>query len=366
MVSAQPFLDYRSLKSLGPLSAPNSLGLRLPAGFTGQLLAQGRKKVRRFDGTETAYSWHTAPDGGACFATPDGGWIYVSNSEVNFGGGGAGALRFDNQGRVIDAYSILSGTNNNCAGGPTPWGTWLSCEEVPFGSVYECDPLGRSPARKCPGLGNFKHEAIAIDPVAMQAYLTEDEGDGRFYRYTPGNLIDGRMNLDEGLLEVALVDTNGRVQWESVKNANPSGFSTPTRKQIRESRAFDGGEGIWHHEGRVYFTTKGDNRVWTFDIAAQSLSILYDRRTAKTAILSGVDNVTVSRDGHVLVAEDGGDMQICVLGPFGDVYPLLQLVDQDGSEITGPAISPDHKRLYFSSQRGQGSGLTYEILGSFA
>jgi secreted PhoX family phosphatase len=59
-------------------------------------------------------------------------------------------------------------------------------------------------------------------------------------------------------------------------------------------------------------------------------------------------------------------MQICVLGPFGDVYPLLQLVDQDGSEITGPAISPDHKRLYFSSQRGQGSGLTYEILGSFA
>lgn len=370
MVSAQPFVDYRTLKNLGSLRAANAAGMRLPEGFTGQLIAQSGKRVRRADGSETSYKWHTFPDGGACFPTEDGGWIYTSNSEVPLSGGGAGALRFDSSGGIVDAYSILDGTTSNCAGGPTPWGTWLSCEEYSGGRVFECDPYGQKPAVLCEGLGKFKHEAAAVDPVNGHIYLTEDESDGRFYRYTPSEIeADGRMNLQKGLLEVAVIDRDGNVNWAALDNPVPGLFATPTRKQVKNSRAFDGGEGIWFHEGLIYFTSKGDNRVWSYSTSEQKLGIVYDRSTAKSKILSGVDNVVVSADGHILVAEDGGDMQIVILGPYGDIYPLVQLVNQDGSEITGPAINPLNNTLYFSSQRGpQGgsNGATYQILGSFA
>ena len=116
-----------------------------------------------------------------------------------------------------------------------------------------------------------------------------------------------------------------------------------------------------------FSTTKGDNRVWKYDTRNQTMGITYDKKTSPKPILSGVDNVTVSEDGHVLVAEDGGDMQIVILGPFGDIYPLLQVTGQNNSEITGPAIAPNKDRLYFSSQRGgrKGKGITYEIAGNF-
>lgn len=366
MVSAQPLLDIRSLKNLGPLQAPDALGLRLPLGFTGRMIAQGKKKVRRGNGTETAYAWHTAPDGGACYATADGGWVYTSNSEVLLGGGGAGAIRFDNQAAVVDAYSILSGTTSNCAGGPTPWQTWLSCEEHGGGRVYECDIYGKTKAVLCEGLGKFKHEAAAVDPELGHIYLTEDEGDGCFYRYTPRDITgDGRMNLQQGTLEVAIIDNSGNVSWTPLTNATPGTLATPTRKQIKNARSFNGGEGIWYHEGTIYFTSKGDNCVWSYSTSTQTLGLVYQQKTSNTPILSGVDNVTVTKDGHILVAEDGGDMQIVILGPYGDIYPLLQLENQSGSEITGPAINHLGNRLYFSSQRYASNGATYEISGNF-
>ena len=137
------------------------------------------------------YTWHEFPDGGATFAQPDGGWIYVSNSESSAAvSGGASAIRFSADGQITSAYRILGGTRQNCAGGPTPWGTWLSCEETGFGFVYECDPTGAAPARKLRALGAFKHEAAAVDPINRHVYLTEDKSDGRLYRFTPRNYPD--------------------------------------------------------------------------------------------------------------------------------------------------------------------------------
>lgn len=355
-VNATDLLPFNTLLS------PDGNGVRLPVGFTSRVVARSGQK-------QFGYTWHPAPDGGATFLTEDGGWVYVSNSEMGNHSGGVGALRFNRQGRLIDAYSILSNTSDNCAGGPTPWQTWLSCEERDRGSVWECDPFGKNAPKERNALGLFKHEAVAVDPNSHQLYLTEDEEDGCLYRYTPYSTDQlGRPDLDNGLLEVAEVIYGrlGPIRWHTVPD--PLATQISTRKQVANSTRFNGGEGIWYHQSFVYFTTKGDNRVWAYDIKKNLLTILYDSITYIQPILTGVDNITVNEAGKLLVAEDNGNMQIVVVTKQS-VYPLLQVVGHKRSEIAGPAFSPDGSRLYFSSQRGEsgrsGDGVTFEIMGSF-
>jgi len=354
-----------NLANLGPLQDPDENGLRLPLGFTSRIIARSGMPVVNSD-----YVWHNAPDGGAVFATGAGGWIYVSNSETPPQlGGGAGAIRFSSNGDIFDAYRILADTWQNCAGGGTPWGTWLSCEETERGQVWECDPFGELDGVARPAMGVFKHEAAAIDEANQHAYLTEDVGDGRFYRF----VYDAPEDLSAGELQVAEVlgeGPEGMIEWRTVPD--PGAEATDTRYQVASSTAFNGGEGIWVQEGLVYFATKGDNRVWTYDTATSMLTILYDAATSSTPILTGVDNLTVTPAGDVVVGEDGGDMQIVAVTAEGSVVPLVQVTGQDGSEVTGPAFGPSLQRLYFSSQRGPDgldllgrSGITYEVSGPF-
>ena len=91
------------------------------------------------------------------------GLVYTVNSEVPVVGG-CSALRFDASGEIVDAYSILDGTSVNCAGGRTPWDTWISCEEFPAGRCFECDPFQPSDGNVREALGTFQHEAVAVDP----------------------------------------------------------------------------------------------------------------------------------------------------------------------------------------------------------
>jgi secreted PhoX family phosphatase len=311
------------------------------------------------------YEWHVAPDGGATFATPDGGWIYVSNSEFPIAGG-VGALRFDADGTLVDAYPLLRETNVNCAGGATPWGTWLSCEEVAEGRVFECDPLGEHDAIEHAALGLFKHEAVAVDATQNHLYLTEDESNGGFYRFVPDRIAsDGYADLSAGKLQIAELATDGAVTWHDV----PDRLLTegiPTREQVAASTPFKGGEGIWYFDDTIFFSTKGDNRVWAYSVTQQRLDVLYDAAAAQDPVLTGVDNLTGTCCGDILVAEDGGDMQIVAIRPDGSLKVLAQVVGHDESEITGPAFDPSGTRLYFSSQRGVGSGgITYEVTGPF-
>ncbi|MBX3232392.1 MAG: DUF839 domain-containing protein [Labilithrix sp.] len=353
--AARPARLVSRIAEIGPLGGPDANGVRLPPGFTSRVVAQTHDVVV----AGKPYVWHASPDGGATFATEDGGWIYVSNSEETKGKGGAGALRFDASGEVVDAYAILRGTSNNCAGGPTPWGTWLSCEEHARGRVHECDPKNAVPAAARPALGAFKHEAVTVDPILHHLYLTEDEPDGCLYRFVPSGFPD----LSAGTLEVA-VAAGDAVAWRPVPDPLFTG-KRPTRYQVAGALRFNGGEGIWWHDGVVYFSSKGDNRIRAYDTKTSTLRLLYDAAAFEAPVLTGVDNVTVSASGDVLVAEDGGRMKVVAITPSGEPKPLLQLVGYADSEITGPAFDPSGRRLYFSSQRGRRGGTTFEVTGPF-
>ena len=356
----------------GPLQKSNQYDMRLPAGFTARVVARSDKPPIKGE----KFKWHRAPDGGACFATEDEGWIYVSNSELGRARGGASALRFDRSGDLVDAYPILRNSNSNCAGGATPWNTWLSCEEPDRaprrGVVWECDPYGRQEAVARTALGLFRHEAVAVDSDEGILYMTEDMGRGCLYRYIPsGQDAAGRYDLTSGDLQVACWTSEARdkLRWETVPD--PSAAQVPTREQVEAAAHFSGGEGIAWHDGKVFFTTKNDNRLWRYDTASQSIDIMYDDAHFSSPVLRGVDNVTITCTGDVLVAEDGDNMQLVAVNSRGEVQPLVQMIGHELSEMAGPAFNPQYTRLYFSSQWGRtgsrhgSGGTTYEVTGPF-
>ena len=359
--------------------APDANGMILPPGFTSRVVAVAGEPVG-----DTDFEWHIFPDGAATFDDGNGGWIHTVNSEVLLAGAaGVSAIHYDADGNIIDAYPLLRNSNSNCGGGPSPWGTFLSGEEVfaSGGYLWECDPTRATEPKAHEAMGIFVHEAAAVDPVREQVYQTEDMLDGRLYRYTPDNYHD----LSSGLLEVAAVAENGSVSWIEVPD--PSGAEMPPRQQVPESTGFLGGEGIWYHDDWIFFSTKFDHKIHGINVADSTHTLLYDPNpediAAGTAVLSGVDNLTVDAGtGDIFVAEDGGNMEVVIITPDGVVAPFARLVDQDNSEITGPVFNPRRDRLYFSSQRGPSprtigeinpmvvtedrfGGITYEVSGPF-
>jgi secreted PhoX family phosphatase len=159
----------------------------------------------------------------------------------------------------------------------------------------------------------------------------------------------------------------------------PTPFDTPTRHQVPEMTPFDGGEGIWHDGGVLYFTTKGDKRVWAYDAASGTLDIVFDRAAAPDSSLDAVDNVTVSAAGEIFVCEDGGNMEIGLITPEREVSPFLRFFGdahpvsgEFKSEVCGVVFDPSGTRLYCTSQRAHpprpdapGPGAVYEISGPF-
>jgi len=352
----------RKGRGYGPLGRPDDNGIRLPEGFSSRIVARGDEPV-----AGTGYRWHLASDGAATFPRDDGGFVLVSNSETFEGG--ASALRMGRDGRVEGAYRILSGTTQNCSGGGTPWGTWLSCEEVEDGRVWECDPSGRRRAVPHDAMGVFKHEAAAVDPRGRRVYLTEDLIDGGLYRYTPSAWPD----LAKGVLEIARVHGED-VEW--VRLPDPLARRERTRRQVKGSLELKRGEGIWLDGSTLYVSTTADHRVHAYDTRRERLKVIYDGLASASAPLLRVDQMTGSPGGEIFVCEDIAteEIDMGVIDRDRRVSRFLSVTgpQHERSEITGVTFDPSGRRMYFASQRAfpaselePGPGAVYEITGPF-
>ena len=248
----------------GPLVGPDANGLMLPQGFTSRRIARSLETV-----PGTSYLFPVFPDGQATFRTGDGGWILVTNSEsLAPAGAGASAVRFGPDGTVVGAYRILGDTNTNCAGGPTT-----------VGHVAVLRGDGQRP-----GLGVRPGRRAGRGAAPRAGGLQPRGGGGRPRRRAPvPHRGRGRRALlplhaarlsrawPTVLLEVAVVAPGRAASPGGGARPHTAESGVPTRAPgPRQATRFRGGEGIWYARDVLYFTTKGDRKVWAYDAARAS------------------------------------------------------------------------------------------------
>lgn len=397
----------------GPLVSDPAGLLDLPEGFRYRVLAKGGSGYASgFTTYDDGQKFAGDADGAASFAIGGNRTVIVLNHELStselgervpttFGGrpvptydsavaGGTSNIVLDRLNRVSSVYPSLAGTFNNCAGGPTPWGTWLTCEEtqntvngVPHGYIFEVDPLGKlTTGQPYKGMGRFPHEAVGIDPLTGIAYMTEDHNNGLLYRFVPtdnsmeyGSLGNGgtvAAMKAEGLLrlgEVKTIGTTVRVSWVDVPGGNADIVNLNqawTNDQVTRSRKL---EGCWFGaDGTYYFTSADESmagiehhgQVWALDPANDMITLVayipVDHPT-----FDRPDNVTVMPWGQLLLCEDGNDEQYLVgCEPSNGALWAFARNASGNNEFAGANFSPDGKTLFVSVQN---PSTTFAITG---
>jgi len=308
--------------------------------------------------------------------------------------------------QVEKSYLSLAGTIVNCAGGPTPWGSWITCEETDVtgaeigterdhGYVFDvpAEPDGKlvDPIALT-GLGRFEHEAVAIDPRTGIVYLTEDDADGLFYRFLPaaqGELAKGGRLQALVVLGQPGVDTRNwdtspvsfaprkRLKTAWVDLAAPESPDKDLRFRGRKDGAavFARGEGMWFGKGEVYFTaTSGgkaqNGQIWRYkpsrfegtpdEVKSPGLLELFSEPNDESR-MQRCDNITFSPRGDIFICEDGPeDNYLRFVAPNGAVSTFARNAYEGKSELTGVCFSPDGSTMFVNIQV---PGITLAITG---
>ncbi|MGA5320619.1 alkaline phosphatase PhoX [Streptomyces seoulensis] len=401
----------------GPLHPDPDGLLALPAGFSYRVVTySGRTRLESGEPTPSNH------DGTAAFAGPRGAVLLVNNHELKGPRAGWEHPVPLTEGLVYDPAASggctvvevrrdhvaewvgIAGTSTNCAGGSTPWGTWLTCEETEdragqngmtkdHGYVFEVDPADRR-ANRAPkplkALGRYAHEAVVADPKRGHLFLTEDASgpNGLFYRWTPPEgFHHGRGRLrtladDAGVLQAfRCFDSGGRfvddlsratrtgtvygVDWVDVPDRDAA--TVPVRKQFTDGQVTRARklEGMWWGDGGVYVVSsyareespvQHDGQVWFYDPRRRTLTLKVLLGTGGE--FDGPDNITVSPYGGLVIAEDGeGAQHLFGATDGGRTYPIarneLNLGTESApaySEFTGVTFSPDGHTLFANIQ----------------
>jgi secreted PhoX family phosphatase len=400
--------EFSSAAGYGPIrpATDQSTGLQLislPKGF--EYISYGWTNDVMSDGTVTP----NAHDGMGAFRLGDMVHI-VRNHERNpsvaftepaynpVGGGGTSTLVFDPEaGQFTQSWASLGGTVRNCAGGVTPWGTWLTCEEtfsdaggMRHGYVFEVPPTGKGDPTPYRAMGRFNHEAAAIDPVTGIVYETEDRGDASMYRFvpnTPGTLANGGR-LQALVIGAAKHDTRrdgsgtsyGTVRWVDIDQPDPATDTVRYEAQGKGAAIFSRLEGAWFGNDRIYvITTDGgpaaQGQVFELDPATDELRVLF--ASPSTEVLNAPDNMCVSPRGGLVLCEDGGGTEyVHGLSVEGDIFRFasndvdlrdgtagkaVAPNDYRGSEWAGAVFEPSNGRWLFLNI--QSPGITLAITG---
>jgi secreted PhoX family phosphatase len=404
--------------------------LALPPGFSYRVISRAGEPMT--DGNPTPGIF----DGMAAFAGKGGDVILVRNHENRSRPGEVGVqvpqgkrydpdveVRGGNTKLVVGAdrkvtaqFAVLGGTHTNCAGGETPWGTWITCEEifnygsveanvtpgtgVPHGYSFEVPADATGPVTPQPmyDAGRFSHEAVAwLDGVL---YETEDRGNAAFYRFLPSRppreagdlatfggtlqalVVRNRPNFD---MNTANPGESYPVEWVTIEEPNPLADTVRVEAQAKGAAIFDRTEGAWTAGRRVYFdcTTGGEAQLGQlFELRPRgedggNLRLVYESTSADE--LENPDNlVVVPATGHVFLQEDSdGEQFVRGVTRRGRIYDFARTLLNE-SEFCGGCFSPDGQTFFLNQQgsrleEGQAPeaqpdadrGLTYAIWGPF-
>ncbi|MFF6872795.1 alkaline phosphatase PhoX [Streptomyces sp. NPDC012450] len=408
----------------GPL-VPDPAGLLdLPAGFRYEVLSRQGDPLRSGEGPVPSNH-----DGMGAFPGHRGRVHLVRNHENKATGkigvptvpgltydpaakGGCTVLELDGRNRVLGERVAVAGTAVNCAGGPTPWHTWLTCEETEdkagtngyakdHGFVFEVDGADprRTGAVPLTALGRFQHEAVAVDPHSGIVYESEDAFDrpfGLFYRFLPRKPLGGTGSLRAGgALEAmrvpdvpdlsAVQETGARfegVEWVPVPD--PLAAGTPIRfqdfgpKGITHAQKL---EGCYWGGRSVYFVSSfartGDGsaathfgQVWKYEPHRRRLTLVVVFGPSTDVQLPGEspDNICLAPTGGLMVSEDGGGAQhVFGVSERGEVYPVARGRQNIGTpdapewgEFAGVTFSPDRSTMYVNCYA---PGTTFAVTG---